>query len=103
MASAGRAGAARVGRGLKADAILDAVRARLAAEGLSTRPWLLLDRDGPAIAFDDTDTLHPSGQPWTWQAVERAIKAALWDVGYFGLATAWHPDSGVVRIAYAAR
>lgn len=87
---------------MKAEAVLDAVKARLSGAGLSTRPWLLLDRDGPSIAFDDTDTLHPDG-PWTWQAVERVIKAALWDVGLFGISTRWHPDSGVVRVKWDRR
>lgn len=93
---------ARCGTAMRSGDVLDAVKARLSGAGLSTRPWVLLDRAGPAIAYDDTDTLHPDG-PWTWQAVERLIKAELGNLGLLGLATSHKPDTGVVRIAYSRR
>lgn len=88
---------------MRSDAVLDAVRARLAAAGLSTRAWLLLDRDGVGIAFDDSDTLLEDGPPWSWEAVRRLIEDELTLLGLSGIATSRNAESGVVRIAYRMR
>lgn len=85
------------------DAVLAAVKVRLAALALSTRPWILLGPAGPAIAFDDTDTLVPGRKPVTWQAVARTIRTELWRQGLIVGATAHDGETGEVRIAYAPR
>lgn len=83
--------------------ILDIVRARLAAMGVSKRPWILLDRAGPGVAFDDTDTLVTGQEPFPWRAIAGVIEEDLRRIGCTEVAATRDAETGVVRVAYCVR